>query len=197
MLSTRLPQSVSSPIDQYLSIIYFNRMDMHTLYFYTCTINDWIPILSSVSRKSVLIESLRHLVENKKLVVYAFVVMPNHFHAILEMIDCNGKESPIASFKKFTGHRLKHSLNAEGRLLDRFKVDANDRVYEIWQPKSRAVHLYSPEIIYQKLDYIHHNPVSGKWNLADDFTLYEYSSASFYYSEDNRFGFLTHIRDRI
>ena len=30
------------------------------------------------------------------------------------------------------------------------------------------------------LDYIHHNPVRGKWNLVDDFAEYEHSSAGYY-----------------
>ena len=35
-------------------------------------------------------------------------------------------------------------------------------------------------MIEQKLDYIHHNPVKGKWNLVDDFTNYQHSSTGFY-----------------
>ena len=36
------------------------------------------------------------------------------------------------------------------------------------------------DFLYQKLDYIHHNPVSGKWNLCNEFTDYAHSSAAFY-----------------
>ena len=32
------------------------------------------------------------------------------------------------------------------------------------------------------LDYIHHNPVNGKWNLVSDFMDYEYSRSRFYES---------------
>ena len=39
---------------------------------------------------------------------------------------------------------------------------------------------YSEKMIEQKLDYIHYNPVRGKWNLVDDFTKYLHSSARFY-----------------
>ncbi len=35
-------------------------------------------------------------------------------------------------------------------------------------------------LFFRNLDYIHHNPVSKKWQLVNDFTDYEYSSASFY-----------------
>jgi hypothetical protein len=31
-----------------------------------------------------------------------------------------------------------------------------------------------------ELNYIHYNPVTGKWNIATDFVSYEHSSASFY-----------------
>ena len=34
--------------------------------------------------------------------------------------------------------------------------------------------------LLQKINYIHNNPVSGKWMLAKDFVAYEHSSASFY-----------------
>jgi hypothetical protein len=32
----------------------------------------------------------------------------------------------------------------------------------------------------QKIDYMHANPCRGKWNLADDITVYMHSSARFY-----------------
>ncbi len=35
-------------------------------------------------------------------------------------------------------------------------------------------------MLEQKLDYIHANPISGKWNLVDDYANYEHSSARFY-----------------
>jgi hypothetical protein len=32
----------------------------------------------------------------------------------------------------------------------------------------------------QNVEYIHHNPVRGKWSLCDDFAKYPYSSTGFY-----------------
>jgi hypothetical protein len=40
--------------------------------------------------------------------------------------------------------------------------------------------VFSQKFLIQKVNYIHHNPVSGKWMLAKDFIEYEHSSASFY-----------------
>jgi len=40
--------------------------------------------------------------------------------------------------------------------------------------------VYSEKFLIQKLDYMHHNPVSEKWNLVSDFTEYIHSSGRYY-----------------
>jgi putative transposase len=45
----------------------------------------------------------------------------------------------------------------------------------------------------QKLDYIHFNPVRGKWRLAKDDISYYYSSARFYETGVDEFGFLNNL----
>ena len=60
---------------------------------------------------------------------------------------------------------------------------------------------FSQKFIQQKLDraafrYIHKNPVSGKWNLANDYLQYPYSSARFYdLNEIDERVILTHYQD--
>ena len=44
-------------------------------------------------------------------------------------------------------------------------------------------------------DYIHHNPVSGKWNLVDDFVDYEYSSAGYYENDKQGYINVCHFLD--
>ncbi|HRE12079.1 MAG TPA: hypothetical protein PK850_04830 [Ignavibacteria bacterium] len=44
-------------------------------------------------------------------------------------------------------------------------------------------------------NYIHANPIRGKWNLCKEFTDYKYSSAAFYYNESEDWDFLTHYAD--
>jgi hypothetical protein len=51
--------------------------------------------------------------------------------------------------------------------------------------------------IFQKLIYIHHNPVNKKWNLFTDFADYEYSSASFYKRGIKKYEGLVHINDAL
>lgn len=77
-------------------------------------------------------------------------------------------------------------------LLDLFYVGAKDRKYQFWKRNSLIRHLDSREIVEQKLDYIHNNPVQGKWMLSEDPLGYKYSPARFYENEDTEFDFLTH-----
>ena len=43
-----------------------------------------------------------------------------------------------------------------------------------------AKECYSNEFVYQKLEYIHKNPVSKRWELVKAFTDYRHPSAAFY-----------------
>jgi putative transposase len=56
-----------------------------------------------------------------------------------------------------------------------------------------GIEIYSVKAAKQKLEYIHNNPVNGKWQLAKDYVGYHYSSARFYETGVDEFGFLRNI----
>ncbi len=76
-----------------------------------------------------------------------------------------------------------------------FYVNAKDRKYQIWERNALTSRLTSLELIEQKINYIHANPIRDKWQLADEITDYKYSSARFYYEGKDDWGFLTHYMD--
>jgi putative transposase len=173
-------------------------MELNNIYFYTTTIKDWNLLLANDGYKDIIIDSLRFLVQNKKLAVYSFVIMPNHLHIIWEMVDTNGKELPCTSFVKFTSHVIFKDLTTTNpQLLAGFKVQATDRSHNIWMADYLAIHLYSDKFIHQKLTYIHNNPLQEYWLLAERPEDYKYSSARFYETGIDEFGILTHIGERI
>jgi len=55
--------------------------------------------------------------------------------------------------------------------------------------------LYDVDIAYQKLGYIHANPVNRHWQLANDFCEYKYSTAKLYKMGLNEFLFIKDLRD--
>lgn len=171
-------------------------MELGRLYFFTATITKWRKLLNADKYKDIIIGSLLHLAKQGKIEVHCFVIMPNHVHIIWKMIELNGKEMPHASFMKFTSHQMQKDLRVNSpKLLEQFRVETETRKYHFWQRDSLAIVLYTPKVIYQKLDYIHKNPCVGKWELAESPAQYKYSSASFYETEIDEFGFLTHISE--
>ncbi len=55
--------------------------------------------------------------------------------------------------------------------------------------------IFSEKFLIQKLNYIHYNPVTGKWNLAKDFVSYQHSSASFYEEGIAKYFIPKHYKD--
>ena len=54
------------------------------------------------------------------------------------------------------------------------------KLHQVFKPSFDARLILDEKMLFQKMDYIHHNPVRGKWNLVNDFVLYPHSSAAFY-----------------
>ena len=70
------------------------------------------------------------------------------------------------------------------------------KLHQVFKESYDAKECFSDKFIHQKLDYMHKNPVSGKWNLANDYLQYPYSSARFYdLNEIDERVILTHYQD--
>ena len=121
--------------------------------------------------------------------IIAYVIMPNHLHVIVHL---NKKgfalNTIIANGKRFMAYeiinRLKEKENVE--LLDRLENLVTERerkkgqLHKVFKDSFDAKAIITQHFLMQKINYIHNNPVSGKWMLAKDFIEYEHSSASFY-----------------
>ena len=71
-----------------------------------------------------------------------------------------------------------------------YKVTDGNKEHEIWQRDPLATEIFSLSVARQKLNYIHFNPVSGKWGLSKNDISYYYSSARYYETGVDDFGFL-------
>jgi len=170
------------------------EMEIGKMYFITATILDWQPILLKKLRKQIIIRSLKYLVDKNFVRLHAFVIMPNHIHLIWKPLVTNVQ----LRFMKFTGQKIKFELlDYEPDQLEKFLVNKKDRTYQIWQRNPLATELYSRKVVEQKLDYIHNNPVQGKWMLAKSPLEYPFSSARFYEYGEDEFELLTHYMDEL
>jgi putative transposase len=171
-------------------------LEYNETYFWTCTIKDWKYLLETADYKQIVLNSLRKLVEQSFLEVYGFVIMPNHIHLILKILKPNGKEKPSSSFLKDTSHELRKDLIINNpNTLRFFEVTESDRKYRIWQRDPLAINMFNINILEQKLNYIHYNPLQERWHLVQNTEDYYWSSARFYKTGIDDFNILTDYRD--
>jgi putative transposase len=139
---------------------------------------------------------MKFLVTDGRAVIYAFVIMPNHIHLVCKIAEDRKKEDVQRDFLKYTAQKMKLKLiDEEPEKLKPFHVGAKDREYQFWERNPLTSRLPTEEIIVQKINFIHANPIRGKWNLCKEFTDYKYSSASFYHKEKNEWDFLTNYAE--
>lgn len=102
------------------------------------------------------------------------------------------KDDVQRDFLKFTSqHILKVLRNEKSDILEKLLVQFKDRKYQVWGRNSLGVSLWSPEVFWQKLEYIHYNPV--KAGLCEYLEDYKYSSARrFYLKNEKDWDFLIH-----
>jgi REP element-mobilizing transposase RayT len=169
------------------------NFDYH-LQFFTATILEWKPLLKEDDFKDIIIESLRFLKNEKSIVIYAFVIMPNHIHLIWQIQDGYKQANIQMRFLKFTAQQIRFKLiDRKDKSLDSFLVYAADRQHQFWERKALSIDLWTPAVFMQKLDYIHNNPLQDKWKLCEVPEDYKYSSAKFYENGVDEFDILTHF----
>jgi len=122
------------------------------------------------------------LQRQNRIVLFAFVIMPSHLHAIIKPENVTIAEI-LQQFGSFTAHEILKKLQADNQkdLLDIFNQKRRDQrhEYSIWQD-IQAKNIYSIEFLWQKLEYIHQNPIAKAWKLTADRADYIYSSAGYY-----------------
>lgn len=163
--------------------------------FITMTCLWWRPVLVEDRFKDIVVKSLAFLSREKRVVVYAFVIMNNHMHLVWRILGAHRREDVQRDFLGFTSKQILRILKDENSpMYRRLLVNAADRVYQVWERNSLSKSVWSPAVKWQKINYIHRNPVkAGLCRYAEE---YKYSSASFYYSGDRRWEFLVHINER-
>ena len=105
--------------------------------------------------------------------LYAFVIMPNHCHLIVKLLDACDNISELAhDFKLFTANRIIKRLQADGEsgLLNYFECCAQSikkQRYKVWETGFWDKNIFSEEFLWQKVEYIHNNPVNKGWHLVE------------------------------
>ena len=161
--------------------------------FFTATVLEWKHLLAHDYMKDIIIESLRFLAEDGRVIIYGFVIMPNHIHLIWQIQDMHIKQKVQQNFLKFTAQKMKFRLiDTSDITLESYRVKASDREYQFWERNPLSIDLWSRPVFMQKLEYMHNNPTQPHWELCKFPQEYTYSSFRFYEFGDAKFDFLSH-----
>jgi REP element-mobilizing transposase RayT len=158
--------------------------------FFTATNLNWMPLLQSKTNKNYILECLNYLTKNDKSRVYAFVIMPNHVHLILDLISSD-KSTFQKSFLSYTAKQcLKRLKKTNSIYLPNLKSTQGDRQFQFWERNPFWTHIQSEETMVQKIGYIHLNPVRKGYLKCKNGRDYFYSSAKSYVDKTAYFHFL-------
>ena len=150
--------------------------DPQSAHFLTCTIVNWLPVFTRPETVDILLNSFRYLQRERDLRLYGYVILENHLHWIAASQDL---ARDVAHFKSFTAREIVGCLEELNTytLLKQFefrkRAYRSDRSYQIWQEGSHPQEIQSWDMMRQKLDYIHENPVKrgyveipGHWRYS-------------------------------
>lgn len=161
--------------------------DPEALYFVTCTVVDWIDVFTRNEYRDIIVESLQYCQREKGMELYAWVIMSNHIHLVIGS-PSKPLENIMRDFKKYTSVKLCKEIeqnyveSRKGWMMRTFAFHANKTTkhekYKLWQEGYHPIALTSNDMLQQKIDYIHNNPVRAGWVYHPHD--YVYSSASSY-----------------
>lgn len=158
------------------------------VHFITFAVVEWVDVFTRKQYRDILLDSLKFCQAEKGLKLYAWCIMSNHIHLILAANNSNLSDL-LRDFKKFTAKQLIKAIGEnkqESRkdwMLTIFseagKCNSRNSEYQFWRQDNHPIELYSAAFCFQKLNYIHQNPVdAGVVEKAQD---YLYSSAKDYF----------------
>ena len=150
----------------------------------TCTVLHWIPVFTRPETVEILLYSLRSL-SNAGLRLHAYLILENHTHLIAQSEDLR---RDITRFKSYTSKQVLAYLtkNHVSTVLDQLafykKAHKADRSYQFWQEGVHPDLIQGAEMMRQKIEYIHNNPVARGY--VDEPEHWRYSSARDYAGQE-------------
>jgi len=148
------------------------------LHFVTGNLLNRTPVFNQEACCEAFLNVCSTLGEQWPCKLIAYVLMPDHIHLILNPRDGRIKEF-VGTLKSLSAKHIietVHDISFTRRMNDCF-------VHQVWQESFKDFSLWSSWMIWQKINYIHANPVkAGLVKSAGDF---RWSSFRAFYFETN------------
>ena len=137
---------------------------------------------------TALINNIKYYQAKYKFSILAYIIMPPHFHWILEINPEKGTISDIMrDIKKHSAWDIMEILeklndNELIKLISQSAESYKDQKRKLWEKRFDDEVIRNQKMFFNKLYYIHNNPIkAGLVNLPEE---YKYSSAKNYVNDD-------------
>ena len=173
------------------------------IFFITFTCHQWLPLIDKTNGYDIVYNWFDHL-KGKGHYINGYVIMPNHVHALVSFIDTKQSiNTIIGNGKRFMAYEIIERLKAnnETQLLEQLANNVetarrqNKKRHEVWELSFDWKDCRSNEFIYQKLEYMHNNPMAKQWTLCNNPIEYIHSSAKFYITGEQGFYQVTNFME--
>ena len=160
-------------------------------YYLTLTVVGWVDVFTRNNHKDALIDSLRYCIKNKGLNVYAYCLMSNHLHMVVNCNEPFQLKDVVRDFKRHTvktiiGQIINAPESRREWMLREFAAEgdknARNKTYKFWQSGNHAIELFTEKFVWEKINYIHNNPVKEKFVKKPQEWLYS-SASNYWYGE--------------
>jgi putative transposase len=163
--------------------------------FMTCTIVAWQPVFTRPETFQIIYDSWKHLQREKEFKLLAYVILENHLHLIASAPQL---AKAMQAFKGFTAHEIirtleEHHADLLLRQFEFFKLKHKTKSqHQVWQESSHPQQLRTEEAMWQKVEYIHMNPL--KRGFVNDPVHWQHSSARNYAGQSGLIDVITDWR---
>jgi putative transposase len=143
------------------------------LHYVTINVREKARAFAADAYARAAVYALREYCDRHPARLVAYVVMPTHMHAIINPRDGHINRF-LAQYKPgvtMAVQALAQQANAD-RVLE-WLIDADGRA-DLWQNGKHNLHLWSARLIWQKIDYLHNNPIRA--GIVQHAGAYPYSS---------------------
>ena len=150
-------------------------------YFMTWTIVGWLPVFTRQESTKIIYDSWRFLQLEREFQLLGYVILENHVHLIATAPNLAAAVKCSKSFTALQIVELLKKRNARQLLrgLAALKLpNKKQSEHQVWQEGSHPKMIETDEMLWQKLEYIHNNPVERGY--VDDPLHWRYSSARNY-----------------
>ena len=161
-------------------------------YFLTMTVVNWVDVFTRKNHCDAIIESFKYCQNEKGLLIFAYCIMSNHIHLMANCSEPFSLKDAIRDFKKFTSKTIVSQIKNEPEsrrewMLKHFEEEARPskrHTYnKFWQEGNHAIEVFSEKFIWDKINYIHNNPVRA--GFVKNAWEWVYSSASNYHEMES------------